>query len=178
MANETLYLNAKEGFAGTGLKRDGEPIGKCSTLDDIIYFNPEGFVTVSKVAPKLFVGKNPVHLDLFRKEEDPIYTVIYRDGRAGRIYAKRFRMGGVTRDKAYPITKGTAGSRILFFAEHDTEEESDAQTLSVHLKPALYLRNLILTLPISSLAIKSRSSLGNIVTKHSVDRIVRQKKES
>lgn len=178
IANETLYLNAKEGFAGTGLKRDGDPIGKCSTLDDIIYFTPEGLVTVSKVAPKLFVGKNPVHLELFRKDEDPIYTVIYRDGRAGRVYAKRFRMGGVTRDKAYPITKGTAGSRILFFAKHDTVAESDAQILSVHLKPALYLRNLILTLPISSLAIKSRSSLGNIVTKHAVDRIVRQKKEN
>ncbi len=177
MANETLYLNAKDGFAGYGLKREGEPLFKCSTLDDIIYFSPEGNVTVSKVAPKLFVGKNPLHIELFKKDEDPIYTVIYRDGRAGRTFAKRFRMGGITRDKAYAITQGTPGSRILYFAKHDTEAESDAQNLAVHLKPALYLRNLVLTIPMASLAIKNRGSLGNIVTKHSVDRVTRQKKE-
>ncbi len=177
MANETLYLNAKDGFAGYGLKREGEPLFKCSTLDDIIYFTPEGSVTVSKVAPKLFVGKNPLHLELFKKDEEPIYTVIYRDGRAGRTYAKRFRMGGITRDKAYSITQGTPGSRILYFACHATEAESDAQSLAVHLKPALYLRNLILTIPMASLAIKNRNSIGNIVTKHSVDRVTRQKKD-
>lgn len=178
MANETLYLNAKDGFAGYGLKREGEPLFKCSPLDDIIYFSPEGSVTVSKVAPKLFVGKNPLLLELFKKEDDSVYTVIYRDGRAGRTYAKRFRMGGITRDKAYTITQGTPGSRILYFAKHATEAESDAQTLAVILKPALYLRNLTLTIPMASLAIKGRSALGNIVTKHSVDRVIRQKKEA
>jgi topoisomerase-4 subunit A len=177
IANETLYLNAKDGFAGYGLKREGEPLFKCSTLDDIIYFSPEGNVTVSKIAAKLFVGKNPLHLELFKKDEDPVYTVIYRDGRAGRTYAKRFRMGGITRDKAYCITQGTPGSRILYFAKHNTEAESDAQTLAVMLKPALYLRNLSLNIPMASLSIKSRGSLGNIVTKHAVDRIIRQKKE-
>lgn len=178
MANETLYLNAKDGFAGYGLKREGEPLFKCSPLDDIIYFTPEGTVTVSKVAPKLFVGKNPLLLELFKKDEDPVYTLIYRDGRAGRTYAKRFRMGGITRDKAYPITQGTPGSRILYFQKHATEAESDAQTLAVQLKPALYLRNLSLNIPMASLAIKGRGALGNIVTKHAVDRITRQKKES
>ena len=178
MANETLYLNAKDGFAGYGLKREGDPLFKCSPLDDIIYFTPEGNVTVSKVAPKLFVGKNPIHLDLFKKDEDPIYTLIYRDGRAGRTYAKRFRMGGITRDKAYCVTQGTPGSRILYFAKHATEAESDAQTLAVILKPALYLRNLSLNIPMASLAIKGRGAIGNIVTKHAVDRIVRQKKDA
>lgn len=178
MANETLYLNAKDGFAGYGLKREGEPLFKCSPLDDIIYFSPEGSVTVSKVAAKLFVGKNPLLLEIFKKDDEAIYTVIYRDGRAGRTYAKRFRMGGITRDKAYPITQGTPGSRILYFAKHNAEAESDAQTLAVILKPALYLRNLTLTIPMASLGIKSRGALGNIVTKHAVDRISRQKKEA
>jgi topoisomerase IV subunit A len=177
MANETLYLNAKDGFAGYALKREGEPLFKCSPLDDIIYFSPEGTVTVSKVAPKLFVGKNPLLIELFKKDEDPIYTLIYRDGRAGRTYAKRFRMGGITRDKAYCITQGTPGSRILYFQKHDTEAESDAQTLAVQLKPALYLRNLSLNIPMASLAIKGRSALGNIVTKHAVDRITKTKKD-
>jgi topoisomerase-4 subunit A len=173
IASETLYLNSKEGFAGTGIKRDGEPLCKCSPLDDIIYINPDGTLTVSKVAPKLFVGKNPVHIDVLRKDDDWVYTILYRDGRAGRTYAKRFKLGGFTRDKAYPLTKGTPGSRILYFARHATEAESDALVLAVHLKPALYLRNLSITLPMAALAIKGRSSQGNIVTKHAVDRITR-----
>ncbi|MCB1227824.1 MAG: DNA gyrase/topoisomerase IV subunit A [Verrucomicrobiales bacterium] len=178
MATETLYLNAKEGFAGTGLKRDGEALFKCSPLDDVIYFTQDGTVSVSKVAPKFHVGKNPLHVALFRKDSDPVYSLIYRDGRLGRTFAKRFRMGGITRDKVYDLGQGKAGTRVLYFAVHETEEESDAQMLAVHLKPALYLRNLSLSFPMAALAVKTRTSKGNIVTKHAVDRIVRDRKAS
>lgn len=176
IANETLYLDAKEGFAGTGLKKEGEPICKCSPLDDIIYFSKDGTMTVSKIAPKIHVGKNPIYLNLFKKDEEAVYTFIYRDGKNGPVLAKRFRIGGITRDKAYNLTKGTAGTMVLFFARHDTEADSDAQNLLVHLKPALYLRTLSLKFPVAALAIKGRDSLGNIVTKHAVDRVVNERK--
>jgi topoisomerase-4 subunit A len=178
MANETLYLDEKEGFAGTGLKKEGQPIRKCSNLDDIIFFTKEGTMSVSKMAPKIFVGKNPHYVDLFKKDEDAVYTLIYRDGKQGAVLAKRFRIGGITRDKQYPLTKGTPGSMVLFFARHETEAESDAQQLLVHLKPALYLRTLSLKFPVAALAIKGRDALGNLVTKHAVDRIVNERKST
>lgn len=174
MANETLYLNAKEGFAGYGLKREGEPVCKCSTLDDVIWFTRDGTMTVSKVSPKFFVGKNPVHLAIFKKDENAVYSLIYRDGKMGRVFAKRFRIGGVTRDKQYQLTRGTPGTMVLYFARHETEEDSDRQNLLVHLKPALYLRNLSLRFPFASLAVKGREAMGNIVTKHAVDRVVHE----
>ena len=173
---ETLYLNAKDGFAGTGLKREGEPLCKCSSLDDVIFFTREGTMTVTKAAPKFFVGKNPNYIDLFKKDDPAVYTLIYRDGRQGNLMAKRFRVGGITRDKEYVLTKGTPGSLVLYFMRHETEEESNAHTVLVHLKPALYLRNLTIKFPLNSLAIKGRESQGNIITKHSVDRVVREPK--
>lgn len=176
MQNETLYLNAKEGFAGTGLKREGEPLCKCSPLDDVIFFTREGVMTVTKAAPKFFVGKNPSYISLFKKDDQAVYTLIYRDGRQGNLMAKRFRVGGVTRDKQYVLTKGKPGSSILYFIRHETEEESNAFSVVVHLKPALYLRNLSIKFPLNSLAIKGRESQGNIITKHSVDRVVREPK--
>ncbi|MCW0217067.1 MAG: DNA gyrase/topoisomerase IV subunit A, partial [Prosthecobacter sp.] len=121
IANETLYLDAKEGFAGTGLKKEGEPLCKCSNLDDILYFTKDGTMTVSKVAPKIHVGKNPLYLNLFKKDEEAVYTLLYRDGKSGPVMAKRFRIGGVTRDKAYPITRGKPGSMVLFFSRHESE---------------------------------------------------------
>ena len=175
IANETLYLNAKDGFAGYGLKKEGDPLCKCSTLDDIIWFTKDGTMTVSKVAPKIFVGKNPLYIGIYKKDDNAVYSLIYRDGRHGRVYAKRFRIGGTTRDKVYPLTKGTPGSAILYFGRHEDEAASDAQNLAVHLKPALYLRNLSLSFPMSSLQIKGRESMGNIVTKHAVDRVVQQR---
>ncbi|MDB6118025.1 MAG: hypothetical protein JWO08_1806 [Verrucomicrobiaceae bacterium] len=181
IASEILYLNAKDGFAGYGLKKEGgEPITtlsgvvKCSPLDDIIYFAKDGTMTVSKVAPKLFVGKNPFYVGIFRKDEETVYSIMYRDGREGPILAKRFRAGGVTRDKAYQLTKGTPGSAILYFAKHETETESDRQILTIHLKQDLRLRNVALSFPFSSLAIKGRDAQGNIVTKHAVEKILRR----
>ncbi len=173
---ETLYLNAKEGFAGTGLKKEGEPLCKCSPLDDVIFFTREGTMSVTKAAPKFFVGKNPHYINLFKKDDEAVYTLIYRDGRQGSLMAKRFRIGGVTRDKEYALTKGTPGSHVLYFMRHETEEESNAQSVIVHLKPALYLRNLTIKFPFNSMAIKGRESQGNIITKHSVDRVVREPK--
>ncbi len=178
IANEILYLDAKEGFAGTGLKKEGEPICKCSNLDDILFFTKDGTMTVSKVAPKIHVGKNPLYINLYKKDEDAVYTLIYRDGKNGPVMAKRFRIGGTTRDKQYVLTKGTPGTMVLFFARHETEEESNAQNLLVHLKPALYLRTMSLKFPIAALAIKGRDSLGNVVTKHAVDRIVNERKSA
>jgi topoisomerase-4 subunit A len=176
-ATETLYLDVKNGFAGYGLKKDGEPIDKCSTLDDIITFTQDGKLRILKIAEKVFVGQKPLRVALYRKDEDLIYSMIYRDGRDGPILAKRFKIGGTTRDKEYDLTKGTSGTRILYFAVHKSEAESDAQMLLVHLKPVLRMRNLIRPLPFSEFGIKSRGSAGNLVTKHAVEKIVRAPKD-
>jgi topoisomerase-4 subunit A len=176
-ATETLYLDAKNGFAGYGLKKDGEPIEKCSTIDDIIAFTQDGKMRVMKVADKVFVGQKPLRVAIFRKDEDLIYSMIYRDGRDGPILAKRFTVGGVTRDKEYDLTKGTPNSRILYFAFHKTNEESAAQMLLVHLKSGLRMKNLIRPLHFAEFGIKGRSSGGNLVTKHGIEKIIRAPKD-
>lgn len=175
-ATETLYLDRKNGFVGYGLKKE-EALEKCSTLDDIIAFTQDGKVKVLKVAEKVFVGQKPMHVAIFRKDEDLVYSLIYREGRDGPVLAKRFRMGGITRDKEYELIPTKAGSRILYFAIHKSEEESSQQMLLVHLKPALRLRNVTRPFLFSEVAVKGRSSKGNIVTKHIVDRIVRAPKD-
>lgn len=174
MANETLYLNAKEGFAGYGLKKEGEPVCKCSPLDDVIFFARDGNMTVSKVSPKFFVGKSPFYLGIHRKDDEAVYSIMYRDGRDGPIMAKRFKVGGIVRDKGYQLTKATPGSAILYFARHENEAESDRQVLTIHLKEQLRLRNVVLSFPFASLALKSRDAGGNIVTKHAVEKILRR----
>jgi topoisomerase-4 subunit A len=176
-ATETLYVDTKNGFAGYGLKKDGEPVEKCSKLDDVISFTQDGKMRVVKVADKVFVGQKPLRVTVFRKDEDLIYSMIYRDGRDGPLMAKRFTVGGVTRDKEYDLTRGKAGTRVVYFAVHKTSEESAAQMLLVHLKPALRMRNLIRPLSFSEFGIKSRSSAGNLVTKHPVEKIVRAPKD-
>lgn len=173
---ETLYLDRKNGFAGYGLKKE-EEIARCSRLDDIVVFSNDGKLTISRIAEKLFVGKRPLHLAIFRKEEAPIYSMIYREGRDGPILAKRFQIGGVTRDKEYLLTKGKPGTRVLYFAIHATQEESDRNAVVVHLKPVLRLRNLARPFHFSDIAIKARGSRGNIITKHAVDRVTRMPKE-
>lgn len=179
MASETLYLNAKDGFAGYGasMKKD-DAIEKCSPLDDLITFSPLGKLTVMKVAEKLFVGKRPLHLSILRKDEQKFYSMIYRDGREGKIYAKRFKLGGITRDKEYDLTKGTKGSRILYFAVHNSEEESNTNSVIVHLKPKENLRKLSILFNFVDLTLKGRAAGGNIITKHAVDRVVRAPKDS
>ena len=172
VASETLYLDRKNGFAGISLKKE-EALEKCSTLDDIIIFSLDAEMRVTKVADKIFVGKRPVHVSVLRKEEPKIYSMIYREGREGPFYAKRFKAGGVTRDKVYPMGKGTKGSRVLYFAVHDTEEESAENVVMVHLKPALRLRNVSRLFSFGEIAVKGRGSRGNIVSKLPVDRVVR-----
>lgn len=176
-ATETLYLDAKNGFAGHGLKKEGEPVEKCSTIDDIISFTQDGKMRVMKVADKVFVGQKPLRVAVFRKEEELIYSMIYRDGRDGPILAKRFTVGGITRDKEYDLTKGTPGTRVLYFAVHKTAEESAAQMLLVHLKPALRMRNLIRPLHFAEFGVKSRSSAGNLVTRNGIEKIIRAPKD-
>ena len=175
-ATETLYLDAKNGFAGYGLKKE-EPVEKCSTIDDIITFTQDGKMRVLKVADKVFVGQRPLRVAIFRKDEDLIYSMIFRDGRDGPILAKRFTVGGVTRDKEYDLTKGKPGTRVLYFAVHKTNEESSAQMLLIHLKSGLRMRNLIRPLHFAEFGIKSRSSGGNLVTKHGIEKIVRAPKD-
>ncbi|MGB1129036.1 MAG: DNA gyrase/topoisomerase IV subunit A [Haloferula sp.] len=175
-ATETLYLDEKNGFAGYGLKKE-KPIEKCSTIDDVISFTADGKMKVVKVAPKVFVGQRPVRVAIFRKDEDLIYSMIYRDGRDGPVLAKRFRVGGVTRDKEYDLTPGKKGTRVFYFAVHRTEEESAAQMLIVHLKPALRLRNVSRPFHFGEVGVKGRGSRGNIVTKLTVERIARAPKD-
>jgi topoisomerase-4 subunit A len=176
LATETLYLDRKNGFAGYGLKKE-EALEKCSTLDDLVTFTQDGKMRVVKVAEKVFVGQKPLHVAILRKDEDLVYSMIYRDGKDGAIMAKRFKMGGITRDKEYDLTKGTPGSRVLYFAVHKTEAESAAQMLIVHLKPALRMRNLTRPFHFAEMAIKGRASGGNVVTKHAIEKITRAPKD-
>ncbi len=175
-ATETLYLDEKNGFAGWGLRRE-RPIEKCSRLDDLIAFSQDGKMRVVKVSEKAFVGQRPVHVSVFRKENDRIYSMIYRDGKEGPVLAKRFRVGGVTRDKIYELGKGTPGTRVFYFAAHDSEEESAEHTVIVHLKPALRLRNVTRPFRFGEISVKGRGAKGNIITRHAVDRVVRAPKE-
>ena len=104
VANETLYLNRKDGFAGYGLKKD-EAIEKCSNLDEIIVFGKDGVMKVMKIAEKIFVGKSPLRVSVFRRDEEKVYNMVYRDGKSGRLYAKKFKVGGVTRKKNIHYSK-------------------------------------------------------------------------
>ena len=176
LATETLYLDDKNGFAGYGLKKE-TPLEKCSTLDDVIIFGQDSKMRIVKVAEKFFVGPRPLRVAVFRKDEDLIYSMIYRDGKEGPLLAKRFRVGGITRDKEYELTKGTPGSRIFYFAVHKSEAESSDQFLIVHIKPALKLRNVSRPFNFGEVPIKGRASGGNIVTKLPIDRIVRAPKD-
>jgi topoisomerase-4 subunit A len=170
-ATETLYIDTKNGFAGTSLKKE-EPLEKCSMLDDVIVFTADGKMKVIKVADKFFVGPRPLRVAVFRKDEDLIYSMIYRDGKDGNVMAKRFTVGGTTRDKEYDLTKGTPGSKVLYFKWHATNEESSAQMLIVHMKSGLRLRNLTRPVHFAEFGIKARGSQGNIVTKHPVEKIL------
>lgn len=175
VANETLYIDRKNGFAGYGLKKE-EALEKCSELDDIIVIGTDGKMKVMKIAEKLFVGKRPQHIAVFRKDEDKIYSIIYREGRDGPVRAKRFKIGGVTRDKEYDLCTETKGTRILYFAVHDSEAESNDNVVLVHLKAQLRLRNLARPFKFEDIAVKGRGVRGNLVTKHAVDRVVRAPK--
>ena len=138
VATETIYLNSKTGFAGWGLKSSGVSVDRCSRMDDLIVFGREGTMQVSKVAEKTYVGKNPAHVAIFKKDEPKYYCMIYRDGRDGATLVKRFTVQGVTREKMYDLTKGNNGTRVLFFSAHESDKETPV--VNVVLKPAPRLR--------------------------------------
>ena len=166
-ANEKLYINREEGFIGTGLKKD-EMLFSCSLLDDVIIFYRDGRYKVVKVAEKLFVGKNVIHVGLFtRNDQRTIYNVIYQDGRGGTFYMKRFAVTGVTRDKDYNLTQGKPGSRVAWFTANPNGE---AEVVKVTLKPKPRLKSLQFDVDFSELAIKGKQSQGNIVTRNEVHR--------
>ncbi|MEM6916891.1 MAG: DNA gyrase/topoisomerase IV subunit A, partial [Verrucomicrobiota bacterium] len=171
VANDTLYVNRKEGMAGYAMKRD-EAVEKCSRLDDIIAFSRDGTMRVVKIADKVFIGKDNLIVHVFKKEEPKFYNMIYRDGRGGRTMVKRFQVSGVTREKLYDLTGGKAGTRVLWLSEHETEEESNI-IVRVHLKSDLGLRKLQIDYAFADVAIKGRAAKGNILTKNPVDRVSR-----
>ncbi|NPA37914.1 MAG: DNA gyrase/topoisomerase IV subunit A [Chlorobi bacterium] len=171
--NEKLYINRQDGFIGTSLKKD-EYVCDCSDIDDVILFYKDGKYKVTRVSEKAFVGKNVIHLAIFkRNDKRTIYNVVYRDGKQGYTYMKRFAVTGITRDKEYDLTKGTPGSKVLYFSANPNGE---AEILKVVLKPRPRIRNLIFEVDMGELAIKGRGSMGNILTKHDIHKITLKKK--
>ncbi|MFH1120989.1 MAG: DNA gyrase/topoisomerase IV subunit A [Bacteroidota bacterium] len=167
-ANQKLYVNKTEGFAGTSLRKD-EFVCDCSDIDDIIVFREDGTVIVTRVAEKVFVGEQVIHIDVFRKnDERTIYNMVYQDGKSGGVYVKRFAVVGVTRDKEYNLTRGTKGSKVLYFTANPNGE---AEIIRINLKPRPKLKKPVFDFNFSDLAIKGRNSQGNILTKYAVRKI-------
>ena len=167
-ANEKLYINRQEGFIGTSLKKD-ELVCSCSDIDDIIIFYRDGKYKVVRVVEKLFVGKNIIHLQVFKKNDKrTIYNVVYRDGKQGAHYIKRFFVTSITRDKEYDLTMGTPGSRIVYFTANPNGE---AEIIKIVLEPSPKRKKPFLEKDFSEIAIKGRASRGNTLTKFPVVRI-------
>ncbi|MCL2416595.1 MAG: DNA gyrase/topoisomerase IV subunit A [Bacteroidales bacterium] len=168
-ANVKLYVNREEGFVGTSLKKD-EFVCDCSDLDDVIVFREDGSFMVAKVAEKVFFGKDIIHVDVFRKNDDrTIYNMAYQDGKYGFAYIKRFNIGGITREKVYDLTKGTKDSKVLYFTANPNGE---AEHIRVFLKNKPGLRRLVFDFDFKELAVKGRSSIGNILSRNLVKKIV------
>lgn len=172
-ANEKLYINREEGFVGTSLKKD-EYLCTCSELDDIIIFYKDGRYKVCKVQDKMFVGKNILYINVFKRNDArTIYNVIYQNGKGGIYYMKRFNVTGVTRDKEYNITQGLPGSKIVWFTANPNGE---AEVVKVTLKPKPRLKSLFIDVDFGELAIKGKGAMGNIVTKNEVHRFTLKEK--
>ncbi len=166
--NEKLYVNRAEGFVGTGLKKD-EYVCECSDIDDIIVFRRNGIFKVVKAGEKIFVGEDIIHVGVFkRNDERTIYNMVYADGKDGVAYAKRFAVGGITRDKDYDLTKGTKGSQVLYFTANPNGE---AETVRVQLRFKPKLKKLSFDFDFKDLAVKGRGSMGNILSRNAVKRI-------
>ncbi|MCR4602936.1 MAG: DNA gyrase/topoisomerase IV subunit A [Prevotella sp.] len=171
-ANEKLYVNRQEGFIGTGLKKD-EFVCNCSDIDDIIIFYRDGKYKVVRVAEKLFVGKNILWLGVFKKSDKrTIYNVVYRDGKGGPCYIKRFNITGITRDREYDVTQGTPGSRVLYFTVNPNgEAELIKVTLDASVQAANSRASIFIERSFADIIIKGRASKGNLLTKKPVHRI-------
>jgi topoisomerase-4 subunit A len=165
IANTKLYVNWKEGFIGTSLKKD-EFAFDCSDIDNIIVFRRDGKMTVTKVADKTFVGKDIIHMAIFQKnDERTTYNMLYMDGKSGVAYAKRFNVTGVTRDKEYDLTKGNPGSKVLYFSENPNGE---AEVITITLSPGSKARTKAFDYYFEELEIKGRGAQGNQATKYPV----------
>ena len=172
-ANAKLYVNRQEGFIGTGLKKD-EFVCDCSDIDDIIVIRKDGTYLITKVAEKQFVGKDVIHVQVFlRNDTRTIYNVAYQDGREGPYYVKRCALTGLTRDKEYNLGRGTAGTRMLYLSANPNGE---AEVIRVYHKPKARLKKLTFDFDFGELAIKGRSSMGNILTKNPVHKITLKEK--
>jgi len=172
-ANAKLYVNRQEGFIGTGLKKD-EFVCDCSDIDDIIVIRKDGTYLITKVAEKQFVGKDVIHVQVFlRNDTRTIYNVAYQDGREGPYYVKRCALTGLTRDKEYNLGRGTAGTKILYLSANPNGE---AEVIRVYHKPKARLKKLTFDFDFGELAIKGRSSMGNILTKNAVHKITLKEK--
>ena len=166
--NYKLYVNKAEGFVGTSLKKD-EFVCDCSDLDDVIVFTSDGIMKVVKVDSKLFVGRDILHVSLFNsKSKETVYNLIYRDGKNGTSYMKRFKVSGVIRDKDYNLTQGKEASEVLYFSENSKDE---ADVVTVYLRKRASLKKLKWELDFADLSTKGRDSKGNIVTKYNVRKI-------
>ncbi|MFM9989054.1 DNA gyrase/topoisomerase IV subunit A [Flavobacterium sp.] len=168
LRNTKLYVNKEEGFFGTGLKKD-EYVADCSDIDDVIVFLRDGRLMVSKVDDKKFVGKDIIHIAVFDKNDKrTIYNMIYRDGKNGSSFIKRFNVSGVTRDKAYDLTNGTAGSQVLYFSHNPNGE---AEVVTILLRQVGSIKKLKWDIDFADIAIKGRVSKGNTVSKYPIKKI-------
>ena len=169
-ANRKLYINRQEGFVGTGLKKD-ELVCNCSDLDDIIIFYRDGKFKVTRVAEKIFVGKNILHVQVFKKNDTrTIYNCVYRDGKTGPYYIKRFNITAMTRDKMYDLTQGKPGSRVVYFTANPNGE---AEVIKVTLEPdpKRKKQNIFMEKDFSEVLIKGRAAKGNLLSKKNIHRI-------
>jgi len=168
LRNTKLYVNREEGFIGTGLKKD-EYVADCSDIDDVIVFLRDGSMMVTKVDVKTFVGKDIIHIAVFDKNDKrTIYNMIYRDGKSGPSYIKRFNVSGITRDKPYDLTAGTENSMVLYFSDNPNGE---AEVVTVLLRQVGSVKKLKFDLDFASIAIKGRASRGNTVAKYPIKKI-------
>jgi len=168
MRNAKIYINREEGFIGTSLRKD-EFLGDCSDIDDIIIFKNDGKMMITKVASKTFVGKGIIHAAIFKKgDKRTIYNMIYRDGKAGKTFMKRFYVSGVSRDKEYDLTAGNKDSKVLYFTANPNGQ---AEIVTLYLRALSSLKKLKWDIDFSELAIKGRGSRGNTVTKFNVKKI-------
>ncbi len=166
--NYKLYVSKTEGFVGTSLKKD-EFVCDCSDLDDVIVFTSDGIMKVVKVDSKVFVGKDIIHVSLFNsKSKEIVYNLIYRDGKNGTSFMKRFKVSGVIRDKEYNLTQGKDGSTVLYFS---TNNKDEADVVTVYLRKRASLKKLKWELDFADLSTKGRDSKGNIVTKYSIRKV-------
>ena len=171
--NARLYMNPREGFIGTGLKKD-EFVCDCSDIDDILVVRKNGTYLITRVADKVFVGSDIIHAGVFLKnDERTIYNIVYLDGREGPLLAKRCAISGLTRDKEYNLTRGTQATKIVYFTANPNGE---AEVIKIHHKPRPRLKRLTFEFDFGQMAIKGKSSLGNILTKNPVHKITLKEK--